>query len=59
MELRYHSYYCYLKQGKAVVEEREPEDFTNLPFHYRTYCPNTEIAKMIYGAELKIMEWRI
>ena len=54
----YHAYYCYLHQGKPVIEENQPDDFSQLPFHYTTQCPNSEIARMVYHVELKIMNWR-
>jgi hypothetical protein len=53
------SYYCYLNQGSPVVDEQEPENFSQLPFHYTTHCPNSEIAWMAYRTNLKIREWQL
>jgi hypothetical protein len=54
----YQSYYCYLNKGIPTVKEDKPKDFTDLPYHYTTYCPSGEVAKIIYQANLKIMKLR-
>lgn len=58
METKYQAYYCFLSDSNPVILEREPENFRKLPYHYTTYCPNFEIAIMIYKTNLKIMKWR-
>ena len=58
MMTRYQSYYCYLNNGKPTVVESQPANFAQLPFHYTTQCPNSDVARLVYHAELKIMSWR-
>ncbi|MFH2129444.1 MAG: hypothetical protein ABIK68_03640 [bacterium] len=59
MEHKLQSYFCYLNQGDPVVVEKEPENFSQLPYNYTMHCPNSEIAQMAYRTNLKIMEWRL
>ena len=58
MERNQQPYYCYLQSGVPVIEIQEPQNFTDLPYHYTTYCPSNTIAEMIYKANLKIMKMR-
>lgn len=54
----YQSYYCYLKEGEPIIKREKPEQFFDLPYHYTTYCPSGEVAKVIYQANLRIMKLR-
>jgi len=58
METRYRPFYCYLNKGTPIIVETRPENFGDLPYHYKTHCPNLEVAKMTYETNLKIMQWR-
>ncbi|MBF0237821.1 MAG: hypothetical protein HQM12_08965 [SAR324 cluster bacterium] len=58
MQESQRSYYCYLNHGQAMVQEIPPENFEDLPGHYMTRCPTTQIARMVYDAELRIRKWR-
>lgn len=58
MEPLFRPYYCYLNKGTPIITEYKPENFSALPFHYLTHCPNIEVAKMAYNTNLKIMRWR-
>jgi len=58
MKTNYQSYYCYIDEGKLVIEENRPHNFDELPNRYVANCPNPEIAKMTYKSNLKIEEWR-
>ncbi|MCP4751170.1 MAG: hypothetical protein GY866_09770 [Proteobacteria bacterium] len=59
MNTKFQSYYCYLNNGSPIVSEKEPDNFTKLPFNYTTHCPNPIIAKMAYETNLKIMKWQL
>ena len=54
----YNSYYCYLKKGEPIIRKEKPVAFSDLPYSYTTYCPNGEVARIIYQANLKIMKLR-
>jgi hypothetical protein len=58
MEPRHRSFYCYLNKGIPIIVETRPDNFGELPYHYKTHCPNIEVAKMAYQTNLKIMQWR-
>ncbi len=58
MDVNYQPYYCYLKEGNLVVLKDKPDNFSELPFHCLTHCPNVEIATKTYQTNLKIMNWR-
>jgi len=58
MDAKLKSFYCYLNNGNPVILKKEPENFSNLPYYYATFCPNLEIASMTYQTNLKIREWR-
>ncbi|MCG8334471.1 MAG: hypothetical protein MJE63_08130 [Proteobacteria bacterium] len=58
METRHRPFYCYLNKGEPTIVETKPENFMDLPYHYKTHCPNIEVAKMAYQTNLKIMQWR-
>lgn len=58
MDPKFQAYFCYLNQGNPVVLETKPENFSQLPYNFTTLCPNTEIARMAYRTNLRIMKWR-
>ncbi len=58
MERNQQPYYCYLQHGVPVIGVNMPENFTELPYCYTTYCPSDSVAEMVYKANLKIMKMR-
>ncbi|MCP4749900.1 MAG: hypothetical protein GY866_03315 [Proteobacteria bacterium] len=58
MKTQFKTYFCYLNQHRPVILEREPENFTRLPFRYVARCPNSEIAEMAYKTKLKLSAWQ-
>ncbi len=58
MKAQTHFYYCYMKQGNMVIQDKEPDNFSILPFNYVAQSPNSEIAERVYRTNLKIMGWR-
>ncbi len=52
------TYYCYVKDGKPIVLEIEPEGFKTLPYSKALLAPNDNVALMIYEADLKLINIR-
>lgn len=51
-------HYCYLRGEEIIVLTKKPPNFAELPYHYKTHCPNKDIAKLAYRAHLKITKLR-
>jgi hypothetical protein len=51
-------HYCYQVNGVSVILTRKPDNFSKLPYHYKTHCPNKEVAARVYKAYIKIAKLR-